>query len=100
MTADSSYIISEEETRRLLEQAQQGDFRAREQLEFLAFVLWLLGADNSTLFMAMFAFASALGLNTVVVPAAYDSDTTTGAGMAMTAHVGAIVTIPLLSLLL
>ena len=32
MTADSSYIISEEETRRLLEQAQQGDFRAREQL--------------------------------------------------------------------
>ena len=32
MTADSSYIISEEETRRLLEQAQRGDFRAREQL--------------------------------------------------------------------
>ena len=46
--------------------------------------------------MAMFAFASALGLNTVVVPAAYDGDTTTGAGMAMISHVGAIVTIPLL----
>lgn len=63
-------------------------------------VLWLLGADNSTLFMAMFAFASALGLNTVVVPAAYDGDTHTGAGMAMISHVGAIITIPLLYALL
>ena len=63
-------------------------------------VLWLLGADNSTLFMAMFAFASALGLNTVVVPAAYGGDTTTGAGMAMISHVGAIITIPLLYALL
>ena len=32
MTEERSYIISEEETRRLLEQAQKGDFRAREQL--------------------------------------------------------------------
>ena len=32
MTEDRSYIISEEETRRLLEMAQKGDFRAREQL--------------------------------------------------------------------
>lgn len=63
-------------------------------------VLWLLGADNSTLFMAMFAFASALGLNTVVVPAAYNGDTHTGAGMAMISHVGAIITIPLLYALL
>ena len=59
-------------------------------------VLWLLGADNRTLFMGMFAFSTALGLNTVVVPAAYDGDTHTGAGMAMISHVGAILTIPLL----
>lgn len=32
MTEESCYIISEEETRRLLERAQKGDFRAREQL--------------------------------------------------------------------
>lgn len=59
-------------------------------------VLWLLGADKSTLFMGMFAFSTALGLNTVVVPAAYGGDTHTGAGMAMISHVGAMVTIPLL----
>lgn len=63
-------------------------------------VLWLLGADNSTLFVALFAFSSALGLNTVVVPAAYGGDTHTGAGMAMVSHVGAIITIPLLYALL
>ena len=32
MTEDRSYIISEEETRGLLERAKRGDFRAREQL--------------------------------------------------------------------
>lgn len=63
-------------------------------------VLWLLGADTNTLFMALFATASALGLNVVVVPAAYDGDTHTGAAMAMISHVGAIVTIPLLYTLL
>ena len=59
-------------------------------------VLWLLGADNSTMFMGMFAFSTALGLNTVVVPSAYGGDTHTGAGMAMISHVGAMVTIPLM----
>ncbi len=63
-------------------------------------VLWLLGADNTTLYMALFAFSAALGLNTVVVPAAYDGDTTTGAGMAMISHGGCIITIPLLYALL
>lgn len=32
MTGEQAYIISEDETRRLLERAQQGDFQAREQL--------------------------------------------------------------------
>ena len=59
-------------------------------------VLWLLGADKLTLFSALFANASALGLNTVVVPAAYNGDTKTGAGMAMISHVGSVLTIPLL----
>lgn len=59
-------------------------------------VLWLLGADNSVLFMGMFAFSTALGLNTVIVPAAHGGDTRVGASMAMISHMGAMVTIPLL----
>lgn len=63
-------------------------------------VLWLLGAQDSVLFMALFGFATALGLNTVVVPAAYDGDTHTGAGMAMVSNAGAVITIPILYALL
>lgn len=66
----------------------------------LVAVLWLLGADKTTLLLTLIAFGSALGLNTVVVPAAYDGDTRTGASMAMISHVLAGVTIPLLYALL
>ena len=59
-------------------------------------ILWLTGADGVTMRVAMFAFASALGLNTVVIPAAYGADTTTAAAMAMVSHVGAVITIPVL----
>ena len=59
-------------------------------------VLVLLGADRNTALFAMFAYGSALGLNTVVIPAAYDGDTQTGASMAMISHAGAVLTIPLL----
>ena len=63
-------------------------------------VLTLLGADKETALLAMFACGAALGLNTVVVPAAYDGDTRPGAAMAMISHIGAVVTIPLLYALL
>ena len=59
-------------------------------------ILWLTGADGVTMRVAMFAFASALGLNTVVIPAAYGADTTAGASMAMISHVCSVVTIPIL----
>ena len=62
--------------------------------------LWLLGADKLTLTFTLFCYGSALGLNTVVFPAAYGGDTHTGASMAMISHVGAIVSIPLLYALL
>lgn len=62
--------------------------------------LVLLGADRNTALMAMFAYGAALGLNTVVIPAAHDGDTHTGAAMALISHVGAVVTIPLLYALL
>ncbi len=59
-------------------------------------IMWLLGADKNILAMSMFATGSALGLNSVVVPAAYGGDSRTGASMAMISHVGAVLTIPLL----
>ena len=63
-------------------------------------LLWLLGADKGTLLLALFGFGSAMGLNSVVIPAAYDGDTHTGASMAMISHAGAVVSIPLLYALL
>lgn len=59
-------------------------------------VLLLLNADETAVTMAFFAFGTPLGLNTVVFPAAYGGDTSTGASMAMISHTLCIVTIPLM----
>ncbi len=59
-------------------------------------VLILLKADKTAVTMAFFAFGTPLGLNTVVFPAAYGGDTSTGASMAMISHTLCIVTIPLM----
>lgn len=67
---------------------------------FLVGFLWLLGADRDILLLALFGFGSAMGLNSVVIPAAYDGDTHTGASMAMISHAGAVISIPLLYALL
>ena len=66
------------------------------------FVLLLkfLKADETTLTMCLFAFATPLGLNTVVFPAAYGGDTTTGASMAMISHTVCVITIPVMYLLM
>ncbi len=66
---------------------------------FLA-LLMLLGADDQTVTYALFAFATPLGLNTVVFPAAYGGDTSTGASMAMISHTVCVITIPLMYALL
>ena len=63
-------------------------------------VLYLLGADKQAMIFTLFAFATPLGLNTVVFPAAYGGDTTTGASMAMISHTLCVLTIPLLYTLL
>lgn len=60
----------------------------------------LLGADSDTLKLCFFAFATPLGLNTVIFPAAYGGETKTGAAMAMISHTLCIVTIPLMYALL
>lgn len=59
-------------------------------------ILKLLGADQLTLVLTMFAFATPLGLNTVVFPAAYGGDTSTGASMAMISHTLCVITIPIM----
>jgi len=63
-------------------------------------VLYLLGASKDILMLAFFAFATPLGMNTVVFPAAFGGETKTGASMAMISHVLCIITIPLLYALL
>ncbi len=52
--------------------------------------------NNNVVFLAFFAFAAPLGLNTVVFPAAYGEDSSTGASMAMISHTLCVASIPLL----
>ena len=63
-------------------------------------ILWLIGAGKLPMTLTLFAFATPLGLNTVVFPAAYGGDTSTGASMAMISHTLCVVTIPLMYALL
>ncbi len=62
--------------------------------------LLLLRVESTTVVMCLFAFATPLGLNTVIFPAAYGGDTSTGASMAMISHTLCVVTIPLMYALL
>lgn len=64
------------------------------------FVLRLFGASEEIQIFAFICFASPLGLNTIVYPAAYGGETRTGASMAMISHVLSVITIPLMYLLL
>ena len=59
-------------------------------------VVVLLGASKTIAQLTLIASGTALGLNTVVVPAAYDGDTHAGAAMAMISHIGVVISIPLL----
>ena len=62
--------------------------------------VYLCGGDLTVMTMALVAFGAALGLNTVVIPAAYDRDTKPGAAMAMISHVAAVISIPVMYALL
>ncbi|MBE7011747.1 MAG: AEC family transporter [Ruminococcaceae bacterium] len=63
------------------------------------FVLKILGTDDEIVAMALIAFATPLGMNTIVYPAAYDGDTKTGASMAMISHGLSVITIPIMYLI-
>lgn len=66
----------------------------------LLFASKLMGIERETyvlaLTMVLFAFATPLGLNTVVFPAAYGGDPKTGASMALVSTTLCVVTIPLM----
>ncbi len=58
--------------------------------------LKLLAASDLVIVLALFAYATPLGLNTVVFPAAYGGETETGASMALISHTLCIISIPLM----
>lgn len=61
-------------------------------------VLKLLGTNDEIMTLVLILFATPLGLNTIVYPAAYGGDTKTGASMAVISHTLSVVTIPLMYL--
>lgn len=61
-------------------------------------VLKALGTSEEIMLLALIAFATPLGLNTIVYPAAYGGETETGASMAMISHTLSVITIPLMYL--
>lgn len=63
-------------------------------------LLYLCKASTTCLIMALFAYATPLGLNTVVFPASFGAETKTGASMAIISHTLSVVTIPLMYSLL
>lgn len=65
----------------------------------LMIILKLLGTSKEIMTLALICFATPLGLNTIVYPAAYGGDTETGASMTMISHTLSVITIPLMYLL-
>lgn len=55
-----------------------------------------LNVGNGVLFLALFATAAPLGLNTVVFPEAFGGNPKTGASMALISHTLCVLTIPLM----
>ena len=61
--------------------------------------LKFIGANDDIMTLALIAFATPLGLNTIVYPAAYGGETKTGASMAMVSHTLSVITIPVMYLI-
>jgi len=62
-------------------------------------ILRSIGASREVMILALVAFGTPLGLNTIVYPAAYGGETKTGASMTMISHTLSVITIPLMYLL-
>lgn len=59
-------------------------------------VLKFFGINKEILTLTIIAFATPLGMNTIVFPAAYGGDTKTGASMTVISNILSIITIPLM----
>ena len=62
-------------------------------------ILKTLGTSDEILSFVLIAFATPIGMNTIVYPGAYGGDTKTGASMTMISHVLSVITIPLMYLI-
>lgn len=62
-------------------------------------ILKALGISKEVMTLTLICFATPLGLNTIVYPAAYGGETETGASMAMISHTLSVITIPLMYLM-
>ena len=62
-------------------------------------IMKALGMTDDIMILALVVYATPLGLNTIIYPAAYGGDTKTGASMAMISHTLSVITIPLMYLL-
>ena len=62
----------------------------------LCILKYVVKMDDFGLTLALIAFGSPMGLNTIVYPATYGGETQTGAAMARISHVLGLVTIPIL----
>ena len=59
-------------------------------------IFFLLDLPQTYFVCAVCAVSMPLGLNTIVIPAAYGKDTTSAAGMALISHLASCLTIPLI----
>ncbi len=59
-------------------------------------VLKLLGVSEEIMILFLVAFASPLGMNTIVYPAAYGGETKTGASMTMISSAFCVITLPIM----
>ena len=69
-------------------------------LKELANVVFGISIGNSILFLLFFAFATPLGLNTIVFPEAYGKSAEEGASMALVSHTLSVITLSVLYMLL
>lgn len=62
-------------------------------------VMKLIGVSETIMTMTLVTFATPIGLNSIIYPAAYGGETKPGAAMVMISHVFCVATIPLMYLL-
>ena len=67
-------------------------------LLFIGFIM-LVPLEKTFAICAIASLAMPMGLNTIVIPAAYGKDTTMASGMALISHLLAVITIPVIFLL-